>query len=236
VKTKLEIVVMIVFLLLAGATSSQTMPSAEPSASGYQGDVKVTDFPLQGNAGASVAIIEYADFDCPFCRHYKNDIYPRIFADYIKAGKIKYFWQDFPLRIHAQALWAARAARCAGEQGKFWEMRDVLFNAFPNSSEKAVLEQAGTSAIEISKLSECLSSERYTNEVFQSIAEGQKLGVNSTPTFFLGTIDPDHPGVLRISKVIRGAYPFPVFEADLDELLASHSQQQTSSTHSKSPQ
>lgn len=223
-KTKFEVIVMIAFLLLAGATSSQIMPRAETLPPGYQGEAKVTDFPLQGDADASVAIIEYADFDCPFCRHYKNDIYPRIFADYIKTGKIKYFWQDFPLRIHAQALWAARAARCAGEQGKFWEMRDVLFNAFPNSSEKTILKQAGTSAIEISKLSECLSSERYTNEVFQSIAEGQRLGVDSTPTFLLGTIDPDHPGVLWISKVIRGAYPYPVFKADLDELLASHGQ------------
>src|SRR6185312_4857300 len=81
-------------------------------------EIDVIGFPAQGSEKSKVAIIEFADFDCPFCRHYKNDIYPRIFADYIKTGKIKYFWQDFPLRIHAQALWAARSARCAGEQGK----------------------------------------------------------------------------------------------------------------------
>src|SRR5260221_459521 len=80
--------------------------------------------PFRSDAHARVAIIEYSDFECPLCRQFARDVYPLIDAAYIHSGKVKYFFRDLPLPMHPHALPAARAARCAGEQGKFWEMHD----------------------------------------------------------------------------------------------------------------
>ena len=82
---------------------------------------------FRGESTATVAIIEYGDIECPFCRRFKQDIYPRIFDDYIKTGKARFYYRDMPITFHEHALPAARAEHCAGEQGKFWEMHDSLF-------------------------------------------------------------------------------------------------------------
>ena len=82
--------------------------------------------PFRGEATAQVAIIEYGDIECPFCRHFKQSVYPQIFDEYIKTGKARFYYRDMPLPFHEHAMPAARAEHCAGEQGKFWEMHDAL--------------------------------------------------------------------------------------------------------------
>src|SRR6185312_1001384 len=79
---------------------ARTEPNLQSNISPIANTLAVTDIPSEGNSNASVAVVEYADFECPFCLEYKNDAYPQILASYISTGKIKYFWQDFPLRIH----------------------------------------------------------------------------------------------------------------------------------------
>jgi protein-disulfide isomerase len=178
---------------------------------------------FRGDRGARVAIIEYADFECPYCGEYERKTVPRLLSDYIETGKVKLFYRDLPLPMHARALPAARAARCAGEQGKFWEMHDSLFAKQNALSAPAVLERAQTLGLDKEKFTECLSSEKYTADIQKSVSEAQKMGVDGTPTFFLGVVEPS--GDVTVEKRLQGAAPFDVFKTEIDALLASNGQE-----------
>jgi protein-disulfide isomerase len=183
---------------------------------------------FRGNSGASVAMIEYADFECPFCGKYAREVYPKILDEYVKTGKVKLFYRDLPLPMHPHALAAARAARCAGEQGKYWEMHDSLFASQTALSDSALQDRAQTLGLDTTEFKRCLSSGKYADEIQKSLSEAEKLGVRGTPTFFLGTVDPNGD-VVKIGKIIVGARPYETFKAALDDLLGSKSQATNSS-------
>jgi len=182
-----------------------------------------------GDATAPVVLIEYSDFECPYCGGYEREIYPQIFEKYIKTGKVRLFYRDLPLPMHPHAMQAARAAWCAEEQSKYWEMHDSLFAKQNALSDPALLDRAKTLGLDTNMFTDCLSSNKYKDDIQKSIAEAQKLGIGGTPTFFIGTIDATGD-VVSISKRINGARPFADFQAALDELLNSKSQQ-TASGH-----
>ena len=177
---------------------------------------------FRGDSGARVAIVEYADFECPYCGQHARQVYPQIVESYIKTGKVKLFFRDLPLPMHPHALAAARAAHCAGEQGKYWEMHDSLFAKQTGLSDPALLDRAKTLGLDENKFSECSSSDKYSDDLRKSMAEAQRMGIDGTPTFFIGTISPDED-VVNISKRIVGAHPYETFESALDELLTPKS-------------
>jgi protein-disulfide isomerase len=181
---------------------------------------------VRGDRGARVAIIEYADFECPYCGEYERKTFPQILTDYIESGKVKYFYRDLPLPMHARALPAARAARCAGEQGKYWEMHDSLFAKQNALSAPALLDHAQTLGLDTAKFTECQSSDKYTAEIQRSVSEAQKMGIEGTPTFFLGVVEPS--GDVTIDKRFQGTAPFDVFKTAIDALLASNGQEAVS--------
>jgi protein-disulfide isomerase len=181
---------------------------------------------FRGNIDARVAIIEYADFECPYCGEYERKTFPQLLTDYIQTGKVKYFYRDLPLPMHARAMPAARAARCAGEQGKYWEMHDSLFAKQNALSAPAVLDRAQTLGLDTAKFTECQSSEKYTADIQKSVSDAQKMGIDGTPTFFLGVVEPG--GVVTIEKRLQGTAPFDVFKTAIDALLASKSQEAVS--------
>src|SRR5579863_1643631 len=154
------------------------------------GKLDVRGETFRGDSGARVAIIEYADFECPYCGEYDRKVFPQLLSDYIETGKVKYFYRDLPLPMHARALPAARAARCAGEQGKFWEMHDSLFAKQNALSAPALLDRAQTLGLDTAKFTECLSSEKYTADIRKNLSEARKMGIDGTPTFFLGVVGP----------------------------------------------
>jgi protein-disulfide isomerase len=172
----------------------------------------------RGDAAAAVAIVEYADFECPYCGQYEHDVYPQISRDYVENGKVKYFFRDLPLPMHPHALGAARAARCAGEQGKFWEMHDSLYakqNAIRDVDMPGRAQELG---LDVAKFSDCFSSNRYIKEINESAAEAQKMGIQGTPTFFIGTVTSN--GNVTNLKMIIGARPYDVFKSVIDEALS----------------
>lgn len=183
---------------------------------------------FRGDSGARVAVIEYADFECPYCGEYERKTFPQILSDYIQTGKVKYFYRDLPLPMHSHAMPAARAARCAGEQGKYWEMHDSLFARQNALSSPALLDRAQTLGLDTTKFTECQSRDKYTADIQKSASEAEKMGIDGTPTFFLGTIDPG--GNVIIAKRLQGAAPFEVFKSSLDALLVSNGQEAVS-TH-----
>jgi protein-disulfide isomerase len=174
---------------------------------------------FRGNNGATVAIVEYADFECPYCGEYAHIIYPQIAKDYIETGKVKYFFRDLPLPMHPHAMGAARAARCAGEQGKFWEMHDSLFAKQNTIRDVDMPDHAQELGLDTAKFAACLSSDRHTDEINQSAADAQKMGIGGTPTFFVGKVDPN--GDVTNLRMIIGARPYDDFKSVIEESLAA---------------
>lgn len=183
---------------------------------------------FRGEATATVAIIEYGDIECPFCRRFKQDIYPRIFDDYIKTGKARFYYRDMPITFHEHALPAARAEHCAGEQGKFWEMHDSLFTDRPGTigpgGRKTMLTQsdiddrAHALGLDTAKLDDCVASARYADLIKRSSDEAAKMNIEGTPTFLIGTIGPNG-NIMSVKRPLVGAQPFDVFKSVIDPLL-----------------
>jgi protein-disulfide isomerase len=196
-------------------------PPPPPSTIGVQREV------FRGDGAARVAIIEYSDFECPYCGKYERETSPEVLENYIKTGKVKLFYRDLPLPMHPHAMAAARANRCAGEQGKYWEMHDSLFAKQNALSDPALLDRAKTLGLEADKFNDCFSSQKYAEDIQKSLADAQKMGIDGTPTFFIGNIDPKGD-VVNIKKKIVGAHPYETFQSALDELLAAKSEQTVS--------
>jgi protein-disulfide isomerase len=202
-------------LLRSNATA--TTPVKQPATIDIQGA------PSQGDSAATVAIIEYGDFECPACGMYWKEVYPQIEDNYLRTEKIKYFFRDLPLTMHPHAMPAARLAHCAGEQGKFWEMHDTLFANQAALGEKEVSERARPLGVDVAKLNQCFASDKYLDDIRKSASEAQAMGIIGTPTFFLGVMDTNRQ-VINVKRTIPGAYPYLVFKSYLDELLASKKQ------------
>lgn len=174
---------------------------------------------FRGNNGATVAIVEYADFECPYCGEYEHGIYPQIAKDYIDTGKVKYFYRDLPLQSHPHAMIAAHAARCAGEQGKYWEMHDSLFAKQNALRDVDMPDRAQELGLDKTKFAECLASDRHNDEINKSVAEAQKMGIAGTPTFLVGKLDPN--GEVSNLKMIVGARSYDIFKSAIDDTLAA---------------
>jgi protein-disulfide isomerase len=180
--------------------------------------ISVTGESFRGDMTAVLAIIEYADFECEYCKLFAHETYPKIADTYIKTGKVKYFYRD--LTTHPHAIPAARAAHCAGEQGKFWEMHDSLFANQDALAEKDISNRAPSIGLDSHNLSECLSSARYTDEIQRSTADAKKMGIVGTPTFLFGIIE-QNSGVFTVKHSFVGAYPYEFFRSEIDDLLAA---------------
>jgi protein-disulfide isomerase len=175
----------------------------------------------KGEPAAKVAIIEYADFQCPFCRRFESQVYPNIRDSYIRTGKLKYFHRDMPLVFHQGAMPAARAAHCASEQGKFWEMHDSLLVGDTASLTPADIdERAGKLGLNVAELDKCIASDRFADIIQRGISEASAMQVSGTPTFIIGTLDANG-NVMSVKKTVVGASPFEAFKAAIDPLLAS---------------
>ena len=172
-----------------------------------------------GDRSAHVAIIEFSDFQCPFCGNFFNTTYPLIYNDYVKTGKVAYFFRDFPLSsLHPAAAKAAEAARCADEQGKFREMHDRLFMNQQTLDVTYLPVHAAALGLDQMQFKACLTSGRYAVQVRADVEEGQRLGVKGTPSFFLGRYDARAATVAAMVR-IDGAQPYSTFRDALDKLL-----------------
>ncbi len=196
--------------------------NARPSEPGLQlpATLAVAGDPVEGASTAKVALVEFTDFQCPYCGEFAKDTYPQLVANYISSGKLKFFYRDLPLSFHQFAMSAAHAARCAGEQGKFWEMHDSLFADQPALADKDLQDRASKLGLDTAQFSACLASDKYESDIQNSVADAQKMGIRGTPAFILGTIQPD--GSLKVAKGFVGVRPYDAFKADVDQLLAAN--------------
>jgi protein-disulfide isomerase len=191
------------------AAAADTLPAA----------VSIKKRPSQGSAAAKVAVIEYSDFQCSFCGKYDRETYPQIQDEYLKTGKIRYVFHDLPLDFHENAFKAAVAARCAGEQGKFWEMHDRLFANQTALSQADLLKHAAAISLDAPRFQQCVESDRLAADIRSDITEANNAGMSGTPTFLIGYVQPD--STVKVVKKLVGAKPYAQFKAAIDELLQS---------------
>jgi protein-disulfide isomerase len=146
---------------------------------------------------------------------------PQIEQEYIKTGKVKYIVRDFPLEsIHPQAFKAAEAARCAGEQGKYWEMHAQLFANQRALRVGDLPSHAQALGLDVPRFQQCLGSGKYARTIRRDLADGQKAGVTGTPSFFFGVTQPNEPTV-KVLRVLKGAQPYTSFKEAIEGLLSS---------------
>ena len=143
-----------------------------------------------GSDSAPIEVTEYSDFECPFCAQFASVQMPVVRAQLIATGKVRWRYRDFPLPLHAYSRYAALAAQCAGEQGKFWEMHDQLFDhhqwAQTGKNPRSLFRDfAKAVGLDLDKYDACMDGQRYAGRIQASVQEGDARGVKGTPTFFV---------------------------------------------------
>lgn len=168
-----------------------------------------------GKENAPLVLVEYTDYQCPFCQRYHNDSFAQIKANFIDTGKIRYISRDFPLPMHENARRSATAARCAAEQGKFWELRHAMIVHADQLQADKLGGYAQSASMDVPKFQACVDSDKFRAAIDKDIAEGTAAGVNGTPSFVLGRIE---NGKLQGVRMV-GAMPYGQFEAKIQDML-----------------
>jgi protein-disulfide isomerase len=162
-----------------------------------------------GREDAPVTVVEFSDYECPFCRKFHSDTFPELKKNYIDTGKVRFISRDLPLDFHPNAPDAAMAARCAGEQNKFWEMRDILLGRVADLSPEALVKYATQINLDMKLFETCLNEKKYGAAIQKDVADARVLGIRGTPSFVVGKTEKDQIEGIRIG----GAASYVVFEA-----------------------
>jgi protein-disulfide isomerase len=172
----------------------------------------------RGSTDAPITLIEYSDFTCGFCQKFFQETWPRLRTKYVETGKVRFIYRDFPRANSGPGLRLALAARCAGAQGRYWQMHDRLL-ARPGESGAGELQgHAKAIGLDLPVFIKCMQEARETEAIFRDRSEGESLGFRGTPGFILlQTRGPDRPAPIAMP----GAFPFDVFAQQIDQLLGA---------------
>ena len=184
--------------------------------------ISLDDDPIRGDPDAPITIIEFSDFQCPFCARFHEQTLPSLLEEYIDEGKVNFVYRDFPIQsIHPNALPAAVAAECADDQGKYWEYHDILFEKQSswarldsNSAISTFSQYATDIGLEKEQFDSCLGSGKYLEEVQGDLRDGRDYEITGTPGFFIGN---EKIGFVKLN----GAQPFESFKRIIDAQLAT---------------
>ena len=192
---------------LPGVEKDNDIVSGLPNSPSLNSSKLIEEDAIKGNKDAPVTIVEFSDYECPFCQRFYLQTLPQIEEKYIKTGKARLIYRDFPLDFHKNAEKAAEAAECAGEQDKYYEMHNKLFETGVSGGVSAFKQYATDLKLNSTKFNECLDSGKMKAEVQKDAADGQSLGVTGTPAFFIN------------EQELVGAQPFSVFEQVIEDEL-----------------
>lgn len=197
----------------AALPSNSNQPQAQaPQAPGTKVNVDSGHLPILGDKNAKVTVVEFADFQCPFCESWFKDVEPNLIKDYVNTGKVKFAFRHYAF-LGQESTWAAEASECANEQGKFWEYHDYLYNhqgaensgAFNKDKLIGFAQSLGLNTVQFSS---CLNSDKYAKAVADDLTAGQKAGVSGTPTTFVN------------GQSVVGAQTYSAFKTIIDQQLA----------------
>ena len=171
----------------------------------------VTQTNTMGDPHAPIHIIEYGDFQCPYCLRFWSETEPLLIEEYVNTGKVYFEYRSFPF-LGPESVWAAEGAYCAGDQGKFWEYHDTLYANWTGENvgdftQDKLIEYAKTINLEMDTFEACLSNETHKGKVEQDKAQAEADGVHATPTFLIN------------GHVLEGAQPFSIFKQIIEKLL-----------------
>ncbi|HXN24751.1 MAG TPA: thioredoxin domain-containing protein [Candidatus Dormibacteraeota bacterium] len=169
-----------------------------------------------GKKDAPLTMVEFVDYQCGYCRQFEATTFTEIRKKYIDTGKLRFISLNLPLNIHAEAMQAAEAVLCAGDQGEFWTMRKALFSNFENLSQNDIVGYAQRLHIDLSLFQSCLQDRKHKSEIQKHLQQAEALKVTGTPTFLVGKTTPE--GVE--GDIVVGSQPLSVFEDKLKNLGA----------------
>lgn len=205
------------------AAQQAAAPQALPPEDTGPVKVSIDDDPVLGDKNAKVTLIDFSDYECPFCKRYFDDTYSQIKKNYVDTGKVKIVFRDLPLSFHANAHKEAQAAECAREQGGdvvYYKYHDEIFKRTTSNGTGLALTELSVIANELGlngdTLQSCLDSDKYKAEVDKDLADAATVGATGTPTFFIGKSTSD--GVITGTKIV-GAQPYSAFQAEIDKQL-----------------
>jgi protein-disulfide isomerase len=168
-----------------------------------------------GKNDAPVTIVEFADYQCPFCKNFHTSAFSEVKKNYIDTGKVRFVSRDLPLDFHPLAMKAAVASLCAADQGKYWEMRDALISNSPELSPEALLKYAQGLSPDMNSFRACLDSGKHKSEIQKDLADAAALNISGTPTFVLGKTSRDKLNGL----VLVGAQSYSTFDSAIQQAL-----------------
>lgn len=181
-----------------------------PSRDTLAGEISIEGEPVLGDASAPIMLVEFSDFECPFCGRFANNTFLQIKKEYVDTGKVKVVFKNFPLPFHKDAQLAAEAGECAALQGKFWEYKEVLFKNQGALSSNDCKKYAVDLGLDSGKFNHCLDSRETKTEVEQDLKEGKIADVSGTPSFLIN------------GELLVGAQPFSAFKEKIDKLLKTN--------------
>lgn len=175
--------------------------------------------PVMGMNTAGLTMVEFTDYQCPYCARYAQETLSEIVNKFVDSGKIRYAIFDLPLSIHKLAFKAAEASRCARDQGKYWEMHDQMMAN--QSTLDDLVSNAESVNLDLTRFKSCMDSNKYTDEVSDDMNMAKLLGISGTPSFVLAVTDQEDPTKIKGFSIIRGNQPFAAFEHAINHALDS---------------
>lgn len=191
-------------LFLGGAASDEVRLALKP------GELSL------GRPDAPLTMVEFTDYQCPYCRRFQAEVWPKLKREYIDTGKLRYIARDLPLAFHSSAAPAAEAAHCAGEQGKFWEMHAALLGGAEDLGTGGIERRAKALGLDMTGFGECVARKKYAEVIAAHAREADAAGIDGTPGFVVGRVSGGELDGVRV----EGALPFEDFAQLLHELLA----------------
>jgi len=202
--------------LLLERLAAPPSPGGRQSAVSEHVTVGAGTMPALGRSDAPLTIVEFTDYQCPFCQRFHLTTFNELVRNYVDTGRVRYVSRDLPLPMHEHAKSAAQAARCAGEQTKFWEMRHALIANANRLGDERYTALARELNLDESRFQACVTSQKYADEIQRDMADAYAAGVTATPSFVIGRASGNNVEGVRVT----GALPYAVFEAKIKELLA----------------
>ena len=172
--------------------------------------------PILGRTNAPITIVEFSDFECSYCRRFHEKVFPQLKTEYIDTGLVRFVHKDLPLPFHPQALPAAAAARCAGEQGRYWDLYSGLFDQQNCLNCKGVLAIAAEEELDTTALKACMERESTLAVINANRSEASLHNIRATPTFVIG---PTRSNGSLDGQIIEGAMPWDTFKSTIEEAL-----------------
>lgn len=198
----------------ARAPSAAAAPGFSPR------EVSIDNAPVLGDENATVTLMEFSDYQCPFCSRHYREVMPTLVEDYVESGKLKIVMRENPIMsIHSRAMPASQAALCAKDQGKYWEMHDMIFDNQRELADENLKSYAATIGLDTTAFNECLDSGAMKKQVDGDLAVARSVGVRGTPGFVLGLTDPEDTNKANMTQFINGAQSLDTFKSAIDGLL-----------------